>query len=110
MFDSPAQRALSASSLALALAVAAVVMFMPPLVDHTLGSWLRIVATALLLALALALHWVFLGIGARRLERSAPRWVALSVLLFPIGSAAALILLRWAGTDEPAHTPAPHRG
>ena len=58
------------------------------------------VATGLAIALAMPLHWVFLGIAARRLGRSVAGWVGLSVLLFPVGSAAALILLAW-GLTEP---------
>jgi hypothetical protein len=58
---------------------------------------------ALVLATATLLHWVFLGIAARRLERSVPGWVAMGVLLFPIGGATALILFGW--FDEEARGP-----
>jgi nucleoside recognition membrane protein YjiH len=105
MTESPAQRALTAATVSLAIAVACVAMFLPPLLSHTTASVLRTVVIALVLASALLLHLVFLGIAASRMGRSVPRWVALSMLLFPIGSAMSLILLSWFG-DEPG-TPAP---
>jgi len=108
MAETPAQRALTASTVALVVAGGAVAMFLPPLVEHTTASVLRIVGVAVGLATALLLHLVFLGIAARRLERSVPGWVALSALLFPVGSATALIVLSWF-TDE-AREPAPHSG
>ncbi len=102
--ESPAQKVLSAATAALVVAVACIAMFLPPLVDHTVDSVLRVVAVALTLAVALLLHWVFVGIAAGRLDRSVAGWVALSCLLFPVGSAAALILLGWFSNE--AKTPA----
>lgn len=110
MSETPAQRALTASTVALVAAVAGVAMFLPPMSDHTTASVLRIIGIALLLALALTLHWVFLGIAARRMQRSVFGWVSLGVLLFPIGGAAALILLSWFSDESTAPAPAPHHG
>jgi hypothetical protein len=111
MTESPAQRALAASTVSLAVALACIVMFLPPWAEHTLASVLRTLATGLVLALTVLLHWVYLGILARRMDRSAGGWVGLSVLLFPIGSAAALILLSWLEQDSVAPpAPAPHGG
>lgn len=93
MNESPPQRALHASTAALLVAGGCVALFLPPLAERTVASPLRAAATGLALACALLLHWVYLGLGARRMERSAAAWVSLSVLLFPVGSAAALILL-----------------
>ena len=93
--ETPAQRALSAATAALIVAMACIAMFLPPLVTHTVGSVLRVVLVGLTLALAVLLHWVFVGIAARHLGRSVTGWVALSCLLFPIGSAASLMLLGW---------------
>lgn len=104
MKESPEQRALNASTVALLLALACIALFLPPLAQGTLASPLRIVATALSMACALLLHWVYLGIGARRMARSVAGWVGLSVLLFPVGSAAALILLN--GFGDESRTPA----
>src|SRR5438067_1334110 len=79
MADTPAQRALTASTAALVVAVACVATFLPPLLAETLGSPLRIVATALALAVAVLLHWVYLAIAAFRLGRSVAGWTALAV-------------------------------
>lgn len=94
-----AQRALVDSALALLAACAAIAMFLPPMVGATLASLPRTLAAGLAVALAMPLHWVLLGIAARRLGRSVSGWVGLSVALFPVGSAAALILL--AGLLQP---------
>lgn len=88
-----AQRALADSALALLAACAAGAMFLPPLAAATLASVPRSVAAGLILLLAVPLHWLFLGIAARRIGRPVAAWVGMAVLLFPVGGAAALILL-----------------
>lgn len=111
MPETPAQRALSAATLALAVAVVCIAQFLPPWLDNTLRSVLRVVAAGCVLAVALLLHWVFVGIAAGRQGRSVAGWVSLSALLFPVGSVAALILLNWLGHEEaPLPRPAPHHG
>jgi hypothetical protein len=86
-------------------ACAAIVMFLPPLDQATLASWPRSWAAGTVIALAMPLHWLFLGVAASRMGRSVGAWVGLSVLLFPVGSAAALILL--AGSlAQPGRRPA----
>ena len=109
MNEGPEQRALTASTLALVAAAVGIAMFLPPLAEQTTASPLRSVVTGVVLAVALLLHWVFLAIGARRMGRSAAGWVGLSVLLFPVGSAAALILLNWF-SDEARAPRAPQHG
>lgn len=112
MPDTPAQRALTASTLALAVALVGVAMFLPPLAEHTQSSVLRSAFVALALGAAVLLHWVFVAIAASRMKRSVPAWTAPAVLLFPIGGAAALILLGWFSSEPPDATPAPapHHG
>jgi len=100
--EAPAQRALTASAAAGVVALAALGLFLPPFFESYLFTPARVVADALVLATALLLHWVFLGIGVRRLGRSVLGWLALAVLLFPVGGAAALILLGWFGSDADA--------
>ena len=95
MADTPAQRALAAATASLVVAVACLAMFLPPMLAHTVDSVLRIVAFALLLAVAVLLHWVYVAIAAFRLGRSVAGWTALAVVLFPVGSVAALMLLGW---------------
>ena len=101
MTETPDQRALTASTLALVVAVGCVALFLPPLLDRTVATPLRATAAGLSLACAVLLHWIFLGMAAKRMQRSAAGWVALAVLLFPVGSAAALILLSWLGDESP---------
>lgn len=105
MTESPAQRALGASTLALVVACASGVPFLPPMVAQTVDSIPRTVLLGSAIAVGMFLHWIFLGIAAHRLERSVFGWVALAVLLFPIGGVAALILLAHFG-DEAARQPA----
>lgn len=106
MHESPAQRALTASTAALVVAVACLAMFLPPLVQHTVGSVLRTVLVGLALAAGLLLHWAFLAVAAHRLGRSVAGWLALSVLLVPVGSAAALMLLGGLPDEGDAAAPA----
>jgi hypothetical protein len=95
MTESPAQRALAAAAVALLVAAASIAMFLPPLGAQTTASVLRSVLFGIAAATGLLLHAVFLAIGARHLGRSVAGWTSLSVLLFPVGSVAALILLSW---------------
>lgn len=103
-----AQRALTDSALALLTACIALAFFLPPWLQANTDSLLRTVGTGLVIALALPLHWVFLGMAARRMHRSVAGWVGLSALLVPVGSAAALILLAWL-LAEPEVQPAAAR-
>lgn len=108
--ESSASRALSASTLALVVACATIVAFLPPMVEHTVASVPRTALLGTAMAVGLVLHWVFLGIAAHRLERSVAGWVALAVLLFPIGGIAALILLGFFGDEARRSAPAPAPG
>ena len=111
MAETPAQRAYAASTVSLLLALGALVLFLPPFVHQTTASVLRTVVTAGVLVTALLLHWVFLGIGARRAGRSVGFWVgAMAVLLCPIGGAAALVLLGWFDSEAAVPAPAPRHG
>lgn len=89
----PAARALQAATVALIAALGCVALFLPPWLEATFASPLRAAATGAALGVTLLLHWIFLGLAARRQGRSVPAWVALSVALFPVGSALALMLL-----------------
>jgi hypothetical protein len=101
MTEQADERALSASTVSLMVAVACIALFLPPLVHSTVATPWRAAAVGLVLATALLLHWVFLAMAARRMGRSVGGWVALSVLLFPVGSAAALILLNFFSDERP---------
>lgn len=101
-----AKRALADSALALLAACGAIAMFLPPMVVSTTASVPRTVALGLAIAVAMPLHWVFLGMAARRMGRSVLGAVAAAVLLFPVGGAAALMLLAWLAHEEPQGLPA----
>ena len=105
MHETPAQRALAASTAALLVCVGCGLLFLPPMIERTLESVPRIVLTGLVLAVALLLHWVFLGIAARRMQRSVGGWVGLSIFLFPVGGMAALMLLAWFCGEAPGASP-----
>lgn len=101
----PTHGALAGSAFALLVALGCIALFLPPLAERTLAAPLRTALTALALAGAMGLHWWLLGRAARRLRQSVAAWVGLSVALFPLGSAAALMLLGRVG-----RAPAPHGG
>jgi hypothetical protein len=86
---------LHAAAASLVAALACVALFLPPLLDDTIATPLRAAATGAALGVTLLLHWIFLGMAARRLQRSVPAWVGLSVLVFPMGSVLSLVLLGW---------------
>jgi hypothetical protein len=86
---------LQAATVSLVAALACVALFLPPLLDDTIASPLRAAATGAALGVTLLLHWIFVGLAARRLQRSVTAWVALSLLLFPLGSVLSLVLLGW---------------
>lgn len=95
--EAAAHRALAGSAAALMAALGCVALLLPPLAERTLATPLRTTFTLLALGAAMALHWWLLGRAARRLQQSVAAWVGLAVLLFPVGSAAALLLLGGAG-------------
>ncbi len=101
----PGTWVLQAASASLVAALACVALFLPPLLDDTIATPLRGAATGAALGVTLLLHWIFLGMAARRLRRSVPAWVGLSVLVFPVGSVLSLVLLGWF-----ADASAPDRG
>jgi hypothetical protein len=106
MKESSDQRALTAATVSLIAAVGCIALFLPPWVHNTVATPLRAAATGAALGCTLLLHWIFLGIAVQRLRRSVAGWVALSVLMFPIGSAMALILLSWFRDGQRAGVPA----
>lgn len=97
---------LQAAMVMLVAALGCVALFLPPLLEATIASPLRAAATGAALGVTLLLHWIFLGMAARRLRRSVPAWVGLSLLVFPIGSVLSLVLLGWfSGAAAPGRGP-----
>lgn len=105
MRDAAVHRAVNLAASALLVSMLCGTAFLPPMAESTRQSAALAVSLALALATAAVLRWVFLGIAAQRSGRSVPGWVAFSVLLFPIGSAAAVILPGWR-PDEARAAPA----
>ena len=105
MTDHRASSALTAGALALLVGTLCGALLLPPMAQAVPA--VPFVRASLLLTLVVAAlaHWFFLVRAASRLGRHVPGWLALSVLLFPIGSAAALVLLGWL-LDEPHAAPA----
>ncbi len=108
MKETPDQRALKAATVSLVAALGCVALFLPPLLDDTIATPLRAAVTGAALGCTLLLHWIFLGIAVQRQQRSLAAWVGLSVLMFPIGSILALVLLSWFADERVAPAPAPH--
>lgn len=100
MSDHRASSALTAAALALLVGTLCGALLLPPMA-HTVPA-VPFGRASLLFTLVVAAlaHWFFLVRAASRLGRHVPGWLALSVLLFPVGSAAALVLLGWL-KDEP---------
>lgn len=105
--DRSAPRLLADAALALLAACGALALFVPPFAAGTLDSWPRALLAGLAAALALPLHWLLLAAAARRLGLRVAGWLGLSVLLFPVGSAAALLLLATGLASSPPAKPAP---
>lgn len=106
MKETSDQGALTAATVSLIAGVGCIALFLPPWVHDTVATPLRAAATGAALGCTLLLHWIFLGIAVQRLQRSVLGWVSLSVLLLPIGSVLALVLLSWFRDEQRAGVPA----
>ncbi|MCK6432646.1 MAG: hypothetical protein HUU30_11030 [Burkholderiaceae bacterium] len=87
------RHSLADSAIALAFACAGIAMFMPPMVHTTVESLPRIIASGLVIAVAVPLHWVWLVAAVRAMGRRVAAPLAAAVVLFPVGGALALVLL-----------------
>jgi hypothetical protein len=87
------RHSLADSAIALAFACAGIAMFMPPMVHTTVESLPRIIASGLVIAVAVPLHWVWLVAAVRAMGRRVAAPLAAAVVLFPVGGALALALL-----------------
>jgi hypothetical protein len=90
-----ASTALTAAALALAVcALSGALLLLPTSAAAAQLPW-RAQTLLATLAVAASMHWFYLARAARLMGRHMAGWLTLSVLLFPIGSAAALVLLGW---------------
>lgn len=95
MTDHRASSALTSAALALLVGAMCGALLLPPMVQAVPALPFARASLLFTLGLAALAHWFFLVRAASRMGRHVPGWLALSVLLFPIGSAAALVMLGW---------------
>jgi len=100
MINPRAERSIAAAAVTLLVFGAAVAAFLPPFFDRISDSVPLMVLLGLTVAASMVLHFIFIGIAASRLGRSAVLWVLLSVLFFPIASIVGLILFEWFSEEE----------
>jgi len=94
-FDSRTKDALTGAGLTLVGFAACLWFILSAGVSDDSQAVMRVPLFAIGLAACCVLHWVFVGIAAKRLGRSVVGWLALTVLTFPIASLVALALLLW---------------
>jgi hypothetical protein len=93
--QSPTTQAVASAAVSLLVFVFCVGAFVPPFSEHTLSSIPMTIAFGIAIAVSFVLHVAFVGIAAHRAGRSATLWAVLTIVLFPIGSIAGLILFEW---------------
>jgi uncharacterized membrane protein len=89
-------------SAALALLISMVCLWF--LISGNRAAFTHQAATMAFLAIGLAvsivLHLVFVGFAVQRDGRPLGGWLALSVLLFPVGSIITLVLVGWLSAES----------
>lgn len=105
MFDRRSQNAISAAAISLFVFIASVACFLPPLYNYVSHSILLMIALGMAIGISVILHFIFVGVAAGRLGKNIVLWVTLSIVFFPIGSIAGLILFEWF-SDESQKPPA----
>ncbi|TFW30944.1 hypothetical protein [Duganella callida] len=95
-----AQQPIAAAAVTLVLWILCVAAFLPPLLQHTLGSLLLTIAAGIGIAICLVLHLIFIGIAASRLGRSPVLWVVIGLMFMPIASIIGLIMFEWFSDQE----------
>jgi hypothetical protein len=98
----PVDEPVATATLSLIAFAGCVAPFLPPFLERTVGSVLLMVFLGLCIAVTFVLHLVFVGIAARRANRSAALWIVLAIVFFPIGSIVGLIMFEWS-RNERAH-------
>ncbi|RZT11386.1 hypothetical protein SAMN05216319_0133 [Duganella sp. CF402] len=96
-----AQQPIAAAAVTLVLLIVSIASFLPPLFEkYTSQSVLFIIAAGISTCVCLVLHFVFIGIAAKRLGRAPLLWVLLALFTFPIGSIIGLILFEWFSQEQ----------
>lgn len=92
-----ANQSIAAATVSLLVCAACIISFIPPFTAWTTQSATLAMLVGMTLAVSLILHFVFVGISARRMGRSPWLWVGLSLCTFPITSIVGLVLIEWLG-------------
>jgi len=100
VINQKAERSIAAAAVTLLVFGAAVAAFLPPFFNRFADSVPLLVLLGLTVAASLVLHFIFIGIAASRLGRSAVLWVVLAFLFFPIASIVGLILFEWFSEEQ----------
>ena len=95
-----AQQPIAAAAVTLVLFIFCIASFLPPLADCTMRSVLLMIAAGMGIAICLILHLIFIGMAARRLNRSPVLWVVIALCGMPIASIVGLILFEWFSEQE----------
>ena len=97
---SHAERPIAAAAVSLVAWFAFIASFLPPLSHYTTNSVGMQILCGLGIAVSLFVHWIFIGIAAKRLGRSVVGWVTISVIALPIASIVGLILFEWFSEEQ----------
>lgn len=100
-----AQQPIAAAAVTLVVWAMCIAAFLPPLNQYTLDSVPLTVLAGIGIAVSLILHLIFIGMAARRLDRSVGVWVVVAICGLPIASIVGLILFEWF-SDEQNQSPA----
>jgi ABC-type thiamin/hydroxymethylpyrimidine transport system permease subunit len=100
-----AQQPIAAAAVTLVTWALCIAAFLPPLSQYTLQSVPLMVLAGMGIAVSLILHLVFIGMAAKRLDRSVAGWVVVALCGLPIASIVGLILFEWF-SDEQNQSPA----
>ena len=100
-----AQQPIAAAAITLVTWAFCVAAFLPPLNSYTLESVPLMILAGVGIGISLILHLIFIGIAAKRLDRSVGVWVLIAIFGLPIASIVGLILFEWF-SDEQNQSPA----
>ena len=97
----PGERRFQASLTAFVVAMLAIASFVPPLSGYVGATTSPLIATALGITIGAAYvaHLIFLAMAVAHMGRSVVRWLLLAILLAPLGSIPALIVLGFHGAE-----------
>ncbi len=98
----PTERSYQVSITGFVVALLAIACFIPPLSRYAGADQNVLIAIALGLTIGAAYcaHFIFLGMTIARMHRSVIGWLALAILLGPLGSILALVVLGFQGAER----------